>query len=64
MTARNRRVLGLFIIMFGLALYCILVMKLAVLILPIHWIVDLLFYAAAGILWIFPAAWVMRKTGA
>ncbi len=30
MTARGRRVLGLFIIMFGLALYCVLVMKLAV----------------------------------
>jgi len=64
MSARTRRVLGLFIIMFGLALYCILVMKLAVLILPIHWAVDLLFYAVAGIIWIFPAYWVMRRMGA
>ena len=64
MSARSRRVLGLFIIMAGLAVYCVLMMRLAVAILPIHWLVDLVFYAVAGILWIFPAYWVMRKTGA
>lgn len=63
MNSRSRRVLGLFIIMAGLALYCILVMRLAVLILPIHWLVDLIFYAVAGIAWIFPAYWIMRRTG-
>lgn len=63
MNAHTRRVLGLFAIMIGLALYCVLMMRLAVLILPVHWLVDLLFYAVAGIAWIFPAYWVMRRTG-
>ena len=28
--------------------------------LPAHWVIDLVFYAVAGIVWIFPAAAVVR----
>lgn len=62
MSPRTRRTLGLFTITFGLFIYCILVMLVASAILPLHWIADLLFYVVAGIVWIFPAYWVLKKT--
>jgi len=63
MTPRSKRAVGLFTVLIGLAIYCLLVMRLAVAILPIHWLVDLIFYATAGIVWIYPAYRVLRKTG-
>lgn len=62
MSPRARRTLGMFSILIGLVIYCLLVMRLAVWILPIHWIVDLVFYVVAGIIWIFPAYWIMKRT--
>ncbi len=62
MSSRGRRAFGLFSVLFGLIIYCVLVMRLAVWILPIHWAVDLVFYTIAGIAWIFPAYWIMRRT--
>lgn len=63
MSARARRTLGLFAVMIGLALYCILVMRLAILILPLHWAADLVFYLITGLAWIFPAYAVLHRTG-
>lgn len=62
MSPRTRRTLGLLTITIGLFFYCILAMIVLSHILPIHWIVDLVLYAVAGIVWIFPAYWVMKKT--
>lgn len=62
MSPRTRRTLGLLTITIGLFFYCLLAMIVLSQILPIHWIVDLVLYAIAGIVWIFPAYWVMKKT--
>src|SRR5689334_7500731 len=57
---RLRILLGTFILIFGLAAYCLVVMRLASEALPAHWAVDALFYFAAGTLWILPAARLTR----
>ncbi|MDA5194021.1 DUF2842 domain-containing protein [Govanella unica] len=62
MSPRTRRTLGLLTLTFGLFFYCILVMLLASVILPVNGVVDLLFYVVTGIVWIFPAYWVLKKT--
>lgn len=62
MSPRARRTLGLLAITIGLFIYCILVMLLASVILPLHGLLDFVFYVVAGIAWIFPAYWVMKKT--
>ncbi len=56
---RLRILFGTIILVAGLALYALLVSALAPL-LPAHWAVETVFYAAAGILWIFPAARLTR----
>jgi hypothetical protein len=45
----------------GLAIYCALVVVLAGVILPVNGFVDFLFYLVAGILWIFPARWLILR---
>ncbi|SLN28457.1 DUF2842 domain-containing protein [Oceanibacterium hippocampi] len=44
----------------GLTVYALLVMRFAIDWLPEHWALQGLFYAVAGIVWIFPARRVMR----
>lgn len=61
MSASTRRLLGMIILILGLVIYCGLVVALAVRILPINGFVDFLFYLVAGILWIFPARWLIFR---
>ena len=51
---------GAVMLVFGLAAYALLVATLAGLLLPVHWLVDTLVYAVAGIAWIPPAAHLTR----
>ena len=57
---RLRILLGTLILVAGLAAYALAVVAIAARLLPDQWIVETLFYAAAGIAWIFPAAWLTR----
>ena len=61
MSPSTRRLLGMIVLIFGLVVYCTLVVALAVTILPINTIVDFLFYLVAGIAWVFPARWLIFR---
>jgi len=58
-TARSRKLVGLVLLVAGLALYALIVMRLAVGLVPDQWLVQLIFFALAGIVWIFPAKWLI-----
>jgi predicted membrane channel-forming protein YqfA (hemolysin III family) len=57
---RLRILLGVVLLVAGLAVYALLAMQLAVTILPENRLVELLFYAVAGTVWLFPAARLTR----
>ncbi|MCU0985188.1 MAG: DUF2842 domain-containing protein [Acetobacteraceae bacterium] len=42
------------------ALYLVLVLELAMVVSGVHWALDLVFFALAGIVWAFPAARLVR----
>jgi hypothetical protein len=42
------------------ALYIVLVLELAMVVSGVHWTLDALFFALAGIVWAFPAARLVR----
>ncbi len=44
----------------GALLYVFLAVTLADLLIGVHWSLDLLYFAAAGLLWTVPAAYLMR----
>lgn len=44
----------------GFLAYLVLVLEVAALLAGVHWAVELLFFAAAGIVWAFPAARLIR----
>ena len=53
---RLRILFGTFGLILGLAVYALLVMRLAIAILPDNPLVQAVFYLVTGIVWIFPAA--------
>jgi hypothetical protein len=57
---RLRILAGIVILILGLALYAAAVMVIALRFLPEQILIDMLFYAAAGIAWIWPAALLTR----
>lgn len=57
---RLRILIGTLALVAGLAIYGLAVVSLATRLLPEHWVVQALFYAAAGIVWVLPAAWFTR----
>jgi Protein of unknown function (DUF2842) len=57
---RLRILFGTLGLIFGLGLYTLLVMRLAIAVLPDHWAAQLPFYLIAGTLWLFPAARITR----
>lgn len=67
MNLRTRKALGCFVLLAYLALYSLLAASLGVALLSLipTW-AQLIFYAAAGIIWIFPLkplfAWINRGT--
>ena len=66
MPARVKKLIGAFAILIWIAVYALVVARLAVDILPdAHWLVELLFHALAGTLWIIPVGlmlpWMHRE---
>jgi hypothetical protein len=57
---RLRILFGTVILVAGLALYALVMTVVALWLLPDHWAVEAVFYALAGVAWIFPAAWLTR----
>ena len=57
---RLRILVGTIGLILGLALYAALVVVLATPLLPRETLLDMAFYAAAGIIWIWPAARLTR----
>lgn len=55
-----KSLIGLFILLIGLGLYAGLIGWLSQAIGEMHFALELLFYAIAGIIWIIPARWLMR----
>ena len=53
---RLRILFGTLGLIFGLGIYALLVMRLAIAVLPDNQFVQALFYLVTGIVWIFPAA--------
>jgi hypothetical protein len=43
----------------GFLAYVWIVVILADHVLPLHWLVELVYFIAAGILWVWPAKWLM-----
>jgi hypothetical protein len=57
---RLRLLAGTVLLIIGLALYAALVIVAVTRLLPDRTVLDLAFYAVAGVLWIFPAALLTR----
>jgi uncharacterized protein YacL len=53
---RLRILFGTFGLILGLAIYALLVMRLAIAVLPENQFVQAIFYFVTGVVWIFPAA--------
>jgi len=53
---RLRILFGTFGLILGLALYALLIMRLAIAVLPDNQLVQAVFYLVTGTVWIFPAA--------
>ncbi len=55
MSPRIKKLIGTFALIFWIALYALIVMRVAIAVLPgAHPLVTLLFYAVAGTVWIVP----------
>lgn len=55
-----RLAIGTAVLVLGLALYALVAMRLAVTLLPDNLVAQTLYYLAAGLLWVWPAARVTR----
>ena len=62
MTMRTRKLVGTILLMVMITIYALLAMVVAV-ILEVNTtskLVELVYYAVAGLLWVLPAAWIIR----
>ena len=60
MPIRLRKFIGLMVLLAWLFVYVMLAVGLAMRLLPgAHWTAQLLFYAVAGIAWVFPARYLI-----
>lgn len=55
MSPRARKGFGILLLIAGLLLYAGAVGHVATTYLPEHWLVDLIFYPLAGLVWLLPA---------
>ncbi|RMF10060.1 MAG: DUF2842 domain-containing protein [Alphaproteobacteria bacterium] len=60
MTPPLKRTFGMFILIVGLVFYAAGVVKLSSMFLPIHWLVDLVYYVIAGVAWVVPAGLLLK----
>ncbi len=66
MTPRTKKLIGTLIILVWLPIYALLAMSVGIRVLPhAHWLVEFLYYALAGTLWIIPIGlmlpWMYRE---
>ncbi len=55
-----RKILGYTIGLLGFFIYIIVVIRLGNAIFPLHFLLEFIYYAAAGIGWIFPTMWFIK----
>lgn len=55
-----RKLFGYFLGLVGLIIYILLVSRLIDAYFPQHVVLEIIYYAVAGIGWIFPAMWFIR----
>jgi hypothetical protein len=58
-----RKLFGMGVLIFGLTLYVGLAAWLGTALRPFPWIVELVYYALAGVLWVFPVRTLLRWMG-
>ncbi|MBO0332974.1 DUF2842 domain-containing protein [Sneathiella sp. CAU 1612] len=56
----SRKLIGLFGLLFLLVIYCAICVYIAVQFLPENKLAELIFYPVVGVIWIFPAAKIIR----
>ncbi|WP_367281107.1 DUF2842 domain-containing protein [Sneathiella sp.] len=56
----SRKIIGLAGLLFLLGIYCVICVFIATRFLPENKLVELIFYPIAGVIWIFPAAKIIR----
>jgi peptidoglycan/LPS O-acetylase OafA/YrhL len=59
MSPGARKLVGMAVLLPGIALYLALAATLADLV-PDHWLAKLLYFAVAGVIWAFPAGHIFR----
>jgi hypothetical protein len=60
---RWRNPLGIVALLAGLAAWTLVAMRVGATWVPEHWLAQLVFYATAGVAWIWPAARLVRWMG-
>lgn len=63
MTPPPKRTFAMFVLIVGLVFYAAGVVSLASAFLPMHWSLELLFYAVAGVAWVLPAGLLLKWGG-
>jgi hypothetical protein len=56
----SRRLLAVLIGFLGMIAYVAIVVALADPLVQAHWLLQVLFYALAGVAWVVPAVWLLR----
>lgn len=57
---RWRNAVGILVLVIGLTLYALAAMVAGATLLPEHWLVQLVFFIAAGLAWLWPARHLLR----
>lgn len=57
---RWRHAIGILVLVAGLVVYALAAMLAGAALTPAHWFVELLFYVAAGLAWLWPARFLLR----
>ncbi|MEM8988367.1 MAG: DUF2842 domain-containing protein [Pseudomonadota bacterium] len=64
MEPKYKKLIGVIVLIVGLTVYAFAAMGLGVAYVPEMWMVELLYYATAGVIWVWPAgkliAWMSR----
>lgn len=55
----SRNILALFIGLFGFLAYVGIAVAVADVVVHRHWLLQVLYYSVAGIIWVFPAKWLI-----
>ncbi len=56
-----KKLFGYMLGLIGLSIYIIIISRLGDAVFPLHVALEFAYYAIAGIGWIFPAMWIIRR---